>query len=132
MTLMWITHLISAFCFVYILLNYIPITYLGFIIAIVASIIPDYFERVSGVRHRSAYFHNWLIPLATSILIVDPTLAGIPIGYGHHLALDSLTKRGVYVGSKKRVKGFLYSTNSAHNAIVVLIHCLTLMMFLAS
>jgi len=130
--LKWITHLISASCFVYILLNYIPISYLGFILAIVASIIPDYFERVSGVRHRSVYFHNWVIPLVTLILIADPTLAGIPIGYGHHLALDSLTKRGVYIGSKKRIKGFLYSTDPAHNAIVILVHCLLLMMFLAS
>ena len=128
----WITHLATAFCFVFILSNYISISYLGFMIAMVASVIPDYFEAVAGTRHRSVYFHNWVIPLATLILIADPTFAGIPLGYGHHLALDSLTKRGVYIGSKKRIRGIMYSTNLSHNAIVVLIHYIILMMFLAS
>jgi len=127
----WITHLVTSLCFIYIVSNYIPISYLGFMLAVVASIIPDYFETIAGVRHRSVYFHNWLIPLTTLILIAEPTLAGIPLGYGHHLAVDSLTKRGVYIGSKKRVKGFLYSTNLAHNVIVVLIHYIILMLLLA-
>ena len=128
----WITHLVTAFCLVYILSNFIPISYGGFIIAMICSIIPDYLESISGARHRSVYFHNWFIPLATSFLILSPTFCGIPLGYGHHLALDSLTKKGVYVGSKKRIKGFLYSTNYAHNALVVLIHYVALMLFLAS
>lgn len=127
----WVTHLVTSLCFIYIVSNYLPISYLGFMLAVVASIIPDYFETIAGVRHRSVYFHNWLIPLATLILIVEPTLAGIPLGYSHHLAVDSLTKRGVYIGSKKRVKGFLYSTNLAHNVIVVLIHYIILMLLLA-
>ena len=128
----WITHLVTAFCFVYIISKFLPITCLGFLIAMVASIIPDYFEIVYKVRHRSVYFHNWLIPLATIVFIANPTLIGIPLGYGHHLALDSLTKMGVYVGSKRKVKGFLYATNYAHNALIVLIHYVVLMLFLTS
>jgi len=126
----WLTHLATVFCFIYILSNYIPISYLGFMVATITSIIPDYFEAVAKTRHRSVYFHNWLIPLATIILIADPTFAGIPLGYGHHLAIDSLTRQGVYVGSKRRIKGVLYSTNLAHNAIVILTHYIILMLFL--
>jgi len=129
----WVTHLVTALCFIYIVSLFVPISYGGFILAGVASIVPDYFERVAGLRHRSVYFHNWLIPLAMIFFVVHPTLAGIPLGYGHHLAIDSLTKQGVYVGSrKKRVRGFLYSLNLGHNAIVVLLHYLALIFLIAS
>ncbi len=122
----WFTHLLTSFCFVYILSNFLPISYLGFAIAIVSSILPDYLEIISRMRHRSVYFHNWLIPLATIILIPNPTLAGFSLGYGHHLAIDNFTKSGVYI-SKRKIRGFLNSFSIAHNVIVILVHYLALM-----
>lgn len=128
----WLTHLVTAFCFIYILSNFIPVSYMGFVLALVCSVAPDVLEIMSGVKHRSIYFHNWVIPLATSPLLYQPTLCGIPLGYGHHLALDSLTKKGVYIGSKKRINGFLYALDYTHNILIIFLHYVVLMLFLAS
>lgn len=128
----WITHLVCAFCFVYIISLFIPISYAGFLLALICSVAPDYLEVVLRIKHRGVYLHNWMIPILTIPLIVNPTLAGFPLGYGHHLALDSITKNGVYIGSKKKIRGHLYALNPVHNAAIILLHCVALMFFLAS
>ncbi len=122
----WVTHLLASVCFALILSNFFPISVAGLILVAVSSILPDYLDIVTGANHRNMYTHNLLIPLAATPLVYSPTLVGFVIGYGHHLALDMLTKQGVYFG-KNRFRGFLYANNPGHNVLVLLIHYVILL-----
>ena len=104
-------------------MQYYPLTVGAIILAFTATLLPDYLDAQLNLRHRSKYTHNLLIPMGTSFFILHPILVGFFIGYAHHLLIDSLTVQGIYFGNK-RIKGFLYTKNIAHNLFVVLIHCL--------
>ena len=116
----WVTHLISSLIFAVFLLKFIPISIGGFVLLFVASILPDLIDAQTG-NHRGFITHNFLVPLAAFPLVFNPFLAGFVIGYGHHLLIDMTTKQGVYFG-RKRVRGFLYSNDLGHNAIILIAH----------
>lgn len=125
----WVTHVVTSICFVVLVSQFIPISLAGLILVAVSSLLPDYLDIATKTKHRGMYSHNLLIPLGTLPLIYSPFLAGFPIGYGHHLMLDLLTKQGVFFG-KNRIRGFLYSNNIAHNVGVILLHYFALLFYL--
>ena len=95
----------------------------GFIaFALLGSILPDAVERWIGLRHRSKAVHNFAsaLPIFLLSLAFEP-LAGLAVGWLHHIAIDSTTTSGCYVLSA-RVRGPLKSNNPWHGALISLLH----------
>jgi len=124
-----ITHLVTSVSFAFLISKFIPLSIAGLILVGISSLIPDYFDILTKGKHRGTISHNLLVPLSLSILIYDSFLAGLVIGYAHHLMIDMLTKQGIFF-AKEKIRGFLYSKNIGHNVLVILLHYAALLLTL--
>lgn len=119
----WYCHILCALVLAAAANAYIPISGLALTLALLGSVAPDVIERMLFLRHRSKYVHNFMVGVATSLLVlIDASFLAFTLGYLHHLILD-VTRAGVYIGDK-RVRSRLASGNPLHNALILMLHLL--------
>jgi len=101
------------------------------LLAVPASIFPDYIESALQISHRSKLLHNFAVPLSLLMLSLYtgvPGLLGFAIGYFHHLLLDATTLSGVWFFWKK-VRGPLRSKSITDNVVVITLHYIMLVYY---
>ncbi|MGC8578296.1 MAG: hypothetical protein ACP5KW_09205 [Thermoproteota archaeon] len=121
----WYTHIFASTVLFVLLVKIFNLSPYYYFLAILASVFPDLIESLSGIKHRSWLFHEYalyLIPFTLGLLY--PPYFSLTV-FGafalYHLALDSLTKSGVFFFGK-RIKGSLKTESVLDNATVMFIH----------
>jgi hypothetical protein len=125
----WGVHFISILLLLIPLSKFIPLD-LGFIIfALIGSLAPDMIEASLRFEHRCKYLHNFIIVFLLFPFLIYSPIAGFSLGYFHHLLLDSLTKKGVYLGNIRLSNGF--KTNDIFSNLAILsIHIFIVFLFI--
>jgi len=103
----------------------------GLPLVVAGSVLPDVLDYTLRLRHRSPITHNVLtVLLLLCLLPLSPLILFVALGVAHHLLLDALTKRGVYVGKRTVSLHHFTSSDPFANMFITLLHLAILPLFL--